>query len=261
MREDSHAAKVAGEARQFRHPPSPLQEEVNQVLKACTWLLIPLAAILIFALIARSTPLDEAAQEATAGLITLIPEGLVLLMSVTLAVAAIRLARLEHAGAADGGDRVARGRGHDLRRQDGHPDHGRAEAGRRRGSRTTARASAAAEGAGALRRQLGRAQPHPGGDRPALPRQRRARLGRGPLLLGVEVERADAGRQPRRDLRARGPRRDDGPRRAVAARAPAEEPSRRTRARGAGWSSSAAPRAGCPPTPRATRCRRSRRWR
>ena len=56
VREDSHAAKVAGEARQFRHPPSPLQEEVNLVLKACTWLLIPLAAILIFALIARNTP-------------------------------------------------------------------------------------------------------------------------------------------------------------------------------------------------------------
>src|ERR671911_367118 len=95
VREDSYAAKVAGEARQFRHPPSPLQEEVNQVLKACTWLLIRLAAILIFALIARKTPLDEAAQTATAGLITLIPEGLVLLMSVTLAVAAVRLARLD----------------------------------------------------------------------------------------------------------------------------------------------------------------------
>jgi cation-transporting P-type ATPase E len=94
VREDSYAAKVAGEARQFRHPPSPLQEEVNQVLKYCTWLLVPLAALLIFALIARSTPLDEAAQTATAGLITLIPEGLVLLMSVTLAVAAIRLARV-----------------------------------------------------------------------------------------------------------------------------------------------------------------------
>src|SRR4051812_12359005 len=28
VREQSHAAKVAGEAREFRHPPSPLQEEV-----------------------------------------------------------------------------------------------------------------------------------------------------------------------------------------------------------------------------------------
>ncbi|MGZ8621370.1 MAG: HAD-IC family P-type ATPase [Solirubrobacterales bacterium] len=95
VREDSYAAKVAGEARQFRHPPSPLQQEVNQVLKACTWLLVPLAVILIVALSARSTPLEEGAQTATAGLITLIPEGLVLLMSVTLAVAAVRLARLD----------------------------------------------------------------------------------------------------------------------------------------------------------------------
>ncbi|HET8593506.1 MAG TPA: HAD-IC family P-type ATPase, partial [Solirubrobacterales bacterium] len=95
VREDSYAEKVAGEARTFRHPPSPLQEEVNVVLKACTWLMIPLAVVLIFALQARDTPLDEAAQTATAGLITLIPEGLVLLMSVTLAVAAIRLARLD----------------------------------------------------------------------------------------------------------------------------------------------------------------------
>ena len=41
----------------------------------------------------RGVDFTEAAQTATAGLITLIPEGLVLLMSVTLAVAAVRLAR------------------------------------------------------------------------------------------------------------------------------------------------------------------------
>ncbi len=95
VREDSYAERIAGEARAFRHPPSPLQEEVNQVLRATTWLMIPLAVVLIFALFARATPIDEAAQTATAGLITLIPEGLVLLMSVTLAVAAVRLARAD----------------------------------------------------------------------------------------------------------------------------------------------------------------------
>jgi magnesium-transporting ATPase (P-type) len=42
----------------------------------------------------RGVEFTEAAQTATAGLITLIPEGLVLLMSVTLAVAAVRLARM-----------------------------------------------------------------------------------------------------------------------------------------------------------------------
>jgi cation-transporting ATPase E len=95
VREDSYAEQVAGEARTFRHPNSPLQDEVNLVLKASTWLMIPLAVVLIFALHARHTPLHDAAQTATAGLITLIPEGLVLLMSVTLAVAAVRLARMD----------------------------------------------------------------------------------------------------------------------------------------------------------------------
>ncbi|CAN5524845.1 HAD-IC family P-type ATPase [soil metagenome] len=95
VREDSYAERVAGEARTFRHPPSPLQQEVNKVILYSTYLMIPVAVFLIFALSARSTPLDEAAQTATAGLITLIPEGLVLLMSVTLAVAAVRLAKLD----------------------------------------------------------------------------------------------------------------------------------------------------------------------
>ena len=95
VRERSYAGKLAGEARAFRHPPSPLQEEVNRVILASTYLMIPLAVVLLFALSARHTDLQEAAQTATAGLITLIPEGLVLLMSVTLAVAAVRLARLD----------------------------------------------------------------------------------------------------------------------------------------------------------------------
>ena len=93
VREDSYAGKIAGEARAFRHPPSPLEKEVNQVILVCTWVLLPLAALLIGSLIIRQVELVEAAQTATAGLITLIPEGLVLLMSVTFAVAAVKMAR------------------------------------------------------------------------------------------------------------------------------------------------------------------------
>jgi cation-transporting ATPase E len=94
VRDSSHAAKVAGEAREFRHPPSPLQVEVNQVLSATTMVMIPLGLILIVALGIRNEGLADSAQTATAGLITMIPEGLVLLMSVTLAVAAVKLARM-----------------------------------------------------------------------------------------------------------------------------------------------------------------------
>jgi cation-transporting P-type ATPase E len=93
VREESYAGRLAGEARAFRHPPSPLQGEVNRVIVACTYAMAPLAAILLLTLGVRSVDLVEAAQTATAGLVTLIPEGLVLLMSVTFAVAAVRLAR------------------------------------------------------------------------------------------------------------------------------------------------------------------------
>jgi cation-transporting P-type ATPase E len=91
--EESYAGKLAGEAKAFRHPPSPLQGEVNRVIVACTWAMLPLAALLLITFQVRGTDLVEAAQTATAGLVTLIPEGLVLLMSVTFAVAAVRLAR------------------------------------------------------------------------------------------------------------------------------------------------------------------------
>jgi magnesium-transporting ATPase (P-type) len=92
VREESYAGKLAGEARAFRHPPSPLQAEVNQVIVACTWVMLPLAALLLITFKLRSADLIEAAQTATAGLVTLIPEGLVLLMTVTFAFAAVRLA-------------------------------------------------------------------------------------------------------------------------------------------------------------------------
>jgi len=93
VREESYAGKLAGEARAFRHPPSPLQAEVNRVIVACVYVMAPLAVLLILTLRLRHTDLEEAAQTATAGLVTLVPEGLVLLMSVTFAVAAVRLAR------------------------------------------------------------------------------------------------------------------------------------------------------------------------
>lgn len=93
VREQSYAGRLAGEAQTFRHPLSPLQREVNRVIVAATYVMLPLAAVLLLSFEIRSVSLDSAAETATAGLVTLIPEGLVLLMSVTFAVAAVRLAR------------------------------------------------------------------------------------------------------------------------------------------------------------------------
>jgi magnesium-transporting ATPase (P-type) len=95
VRGDSYAEKIAGEAKEFRHPPSPLQVEVNRILMVTTIVMVPLAILMFAGFLVRGVEFTEAAQTATAGLITLIPEGLVLLMSVTLAVAAVRLARMD----------------------------------------------------------------------------------------------------------------------------------------------------------------------
>ncbi len=94
VRGDSYAERIAGRAKEFRHPPSPLQLEVDRILRATAILLVPMALVMLAGFIVRGIDFTEAAQTATAGLITLIPEGLVLLMSVTLAVAAVRLARM-----------------------------------------------------------------------------------------------------------------------------------------------------------------------
>ena len=63
------------------------------MLKATSLALIPIALIVLVGFTLHDKAFRDAAQEATAGLVTLIPEGLVLLLSVTLAVAAVRLAR------------------------------------------------------------------------------------------------------------------------------------------------------------------------
>ena len=94
VREQSYAGRVAGEAREFRHPLSPLQMEVNRVLWATTIAMAPMAVILLLSFAVRSVGFSDAVQTAAAGLVTMVPEGLVLLMTVTLAVAAVRLARM-----------------------------------------------------------------------------------------------------------------------------------------------------------------------
>src|SRR5204862_1773586 len=62
VREQSHAEQIAGEARTFRHPPSPLQLEVNRLLSATTMVMVPLALLLLLAFSVRNVALHEAAQ-------------------------------------------------------------------------------------------------------------------------------------------------------------------------------------------------------
>jgi cation-transporting P-type ATPase E len=91
--DESYAQRLAGEAREFRHPRSPLELAVNYLLYALVALMVPLGLMLLVVLAKGPSSTREAITTAVAGIVTLVPEGLILLMSVTFAAAALQLSR------------------------------------------------------------------------------------------------------------------------------------------------------------------------
>jgi P-type E1-E2 ATPase len=89
----SYAARLTGEARTFRHPRSPLERTLNTLLFILVGAMVPLALALGYSLWHRHSPLHTAVPTSVAAVVTLVPEGLVLLTSLTFAVAAGRMAR------------------------------------------------------------------------------------------------------------------------------------------------------------------------
>jgi cation-transporting ATPase E len=90
---DAYASTVTETARESRRDLSPLQRDINRLLRLLVLVMVPIAAGLLAALHFHQTPLREAVSTATAGCVTLVPEGLVLLASVAFAVGAARMAR------------------------------------------------------------------------------------------------------------------------------------------------------------------------
>ncbi|MGN6373319.1 MAG: HAD-IC family P-type ATPase [Solirubrobacteraceae bacterium] len=90
---DSFAARLTGQARSFRHPRSPLERAINRLLYALVLLVVALGTLLGFSLYHRHVSAHEAVSTSAAGVVSLIPEGLVVLVSLTYAVAALRMAR------------------------------------------------------------------------------------------------------------------------------------------------------------------------
>ena len=90
---ESYAERIAGTAREFRHPRSPLERAIDRLLYVLLAVMVPLGAMLIVALGKQDVAVGHAVDTAVAGMVTLIPEGLILLVSVTYAAAALRMAR------------------------------------------------------------------------------------------------------------------------------------------------------------------------
>lgn len=90
---DSYAGRITGEARRFRHPRSPLERAMNRLLYGLVAAMVPLGAVLGYALWERHEPISNAVTTAVAAVVAMVPEGLILLVSLTFAVAAMRMAR------------------------------------------------------------------------------------------------------------------------------------------------------------------------
>ena len=90
---DSRAERVTATARTFRHPRSPLERANDRLL---LWLLlfaVPLAVGLTISVFAHAETPAQRVQALTAGIVNLVPEGLILLISLTAAVSAFKMAQ------------------------------------------------------------------------------------------------------------------------------------------------------------------------
>jgi cation-transporting ATPase E len=87
---DAYATQLAEEARRFTLARSELRAGVDQIIRLVTWLLVPTAALL-FASQLRTQGVSDALRGAVAGTVNMVPEGLVLLLSIAFAVSVVRL--------------------------------------------------------------------------------------------------------------------------------------------------------------------------
>lgn len=83
------------QAKEYAPATSELRSGVDQILRMVAWVIVPLGALLVWSQLRSDQARDDAIISAVAGVVGLVPQGLVLLVSMALAVAVIRLAR-EH---------------------------------------------------------------------------------------------------------------------------------------------------------------------
>ncbi|MFN8035598.1 MAG: HAD-IC family P-type ATPase [Acidimicrobiia bacterium] len=91
---DAYARQLATEARRFELTRSELMDGVNLVLRLVTYAIVPIAGLLLWSQY-DSTGHDwrEALGATVAGVVGMVPQGLVLLTSIAFGVAALSLAR------------------------------------------------------------------------------------------------------------------------------------------------------------------------
>lgn len=91
--EDSYINKLAHSTKQFKKYPSKLRDYLDTILKVISVLLVPIAIMLYYRGKANGESYVEVVLKSAGALVGMIPEGLILLVSVSLAVSAYKLTK------------------------------------------------------------------------------------------------------------------------------------------------------------------------
>jgi cation-transporting ATPase E len=89
----AYANHLVETARRFQLASSELMTGINRILRVITWVIAPVGLLLVVGQLWSARSLAEAMVGSVAGIVPMVPEGLVLLTSVAFAVGVIRLGR------------------------------------------------------------------------------------------------------------------------------------------------------------------------
>lgn len=89
----AYASQLAEDARRFTLVTSELRSGINRVIKLVGWAMLPTAALLFYSQFNANRGIAAALRSTVAGVVAMVPEGLVLLTSVAFALGVVRLAR------------------------------------------------------------------------------------------------------------------------------------------------------------------------
>src|SRR6476661_2678852 len=90
---DAYAVKLAEEARRFTLTRSELRAGIDRILVWVTWAIVPTGALLFISQLRTNHGWRQAISGAVAGTVAMVPEGLILLMTIAFAAAVVRLAQ------------------------------------------------------------------------------------------------------------------------------------------------------------------------
>ena len=90
---EAYAVKLAEDARRFTLATSELRSGIDDIIRIISYAMVPTAVLLLVSQLRAHDGWEEAAAGTVAGVVAMVPEGLVLLTSVAFAAGVVRLGR------------------------------------------------------------------------------------------------------------------------------------------------------------------------